>query len=354
MEKLKFAIIGCGRIAKKHVEALAERKEATIVSVCDCQKERAQQYGEKLGVPFYTNFHDMLNNEEVDVVSILTPSGLHAQHTLEVVKTYQKHIVCEKPMALTLKDADAMIAACERHNVRLFVVLQNRYNAAVQKVKEALDAGRFGTLILGAVRVRWSRTQAYYDRDPWRGTWALDGGCLTNQASHHIDLLQWLLGPPVEITAKTATRLFDIEVEDTGVVIVTFSNGALGVIEATTATRPKDLEGSISILGEKGTVEIGGFAVNETETWLFEDQKETDIAASVNEYPETIYGFGHQKFLQHVIDCIKRDEPSMFDGREGRKSLEIIHAIYESVETGKTVSLPFEPKKSKLGGHYDK
>ncbi len=354
MSQLKFGIIGCGRIAKKHVEALTELKGARIISVCDIQKDRAQKYGENLGVPFYTNFHEMMKNEDIDIVSILTPSGLHAKHTIDVVENFQKHIVCEKPIALTLKDADKMIHVCNKNKVRLFIVLQNRFNSSVKKLKQALDEDRFGKLVLGTVRVRWSRTQKYYDADTWRGTWEWDGGCIANQASHHIDLLQWLVGPTVEVTAKTATRLLDIEVEDTGVAIVKFTNGALGAIEVITSTRPTDLEGSISILGEKGTVEIGGFSANELKTWLFEDQHTNETAFIANEYPENIYGFGHRKYLKHVIDCINNNQPSLLDGLEGKKSLEIIQAIYESAETEKTIHLPFEPKNSKLGVHNEK
>ena len=244
-----------------------------------------------------------------------------------------------------------MIEVCQKHQVRLFVVLQNRFNLAVQALKQALDAGRFGQLVLGSVRVRWTREQAYYDADLWRGTWELDGGCLTNQASHHIDLLTWLLGEPVEVTAKTATRLLNIEVEDTGAAIIRFRNGALGIVEATTATRPVNLEGSLSLLGEKGAVEIGGFAVNEIKTWLFKDQSEEDkqLILSTKETPPDVYGFGHQRYLEHVIDCLLYDKPALIDGLEGRKSLEILHAIYESVESGKSIALRFIPKKSKLG-----
>ncbi|MCR6109462.1 Gfo/Idh/MocA family oxidoreductase [Bacillus sp. A301a_S52] len=352
--QLKFAIIGCGRIAKKHVASLMELNDTQIVSVCDLQRDRARKYGEKLGVPYYTNYHDMLKNEQIDIVCVLTPSGLHAKHTIDIAENYQKHIVCEKPMALQLKDADEMINVCEKNNVRLFIVLQNRFNLAVQKLQKALENDRFGKLVLGTVRVRWSRPQSYYDSDMWRGTWELDGGCITNQASHHIDLLQWMLGEPVEVTAKTATRLLNIEVEDTGVAIIKFRNGALGVIEVTTATRPNDLEGSISILGEKGSVEIGGLAVNEIKIWQFEGQFNQDDALLANEYPENVYGFGHKKYLSHVVDCILNHQPSMFDGVEGRKSLEIIHAIYESVATENNVHLKFEPKKSKLGVSNEK
>ncbi|WP_134704970.1 Gfo/Idh/MocA family protein [Ammoniphilus sp. YIM 78166] len=353
VQKLKFALVGCGRIAKKHIEAMRDLEQAELVAVSDIQAGRAQFWGEKLGIPYYDDYNKMLSmHNDIDVVNILTPSGLHAKHAIDIAKKYRKHIVCEKPAALRLNDADEIIKACKEAGVHFFVMMQNRYNLAVQKLKQALDEGRFGKIILGTVRVRWARSQEYYDADEWRGTWDMDGGCLTNQASHHIDLLTWLLGEPVEVTAKTATRLLDIEVEDTGAAIVKFANGALGIVEATTATRPKDLEGSVSILGEKGTVEIGGFAVNQIKTWLFEDQREEDkeVINLFNEAPPNVYGFGHQRYLAEVIDCILNGKKVPVDGIEGRKSLELIHAIYESAETGETVRIPFEPKKCRLGG----
>jgi predicted dehydrogenase len=204
---------------------------------------------------------------------------------------------------------------------------------------------------MGTVRVRWCRTQAYYDQDPWRGTWAQDGGVFANQASHHIDLLEWFLGEPVSVFAKARTALVDIEAEDTGVAIITFKSGAIGVVEATTATRPKDLEGSLSILGEKGAVEIGGFAVNELKTWQFADSRpeDKDILAGAKELPPNVYGFGHKAYLNHVVDSIRTNRPGLVDGLEGRKSLELISAIYESIETHKEVVLRFQAVEARLG-----
>jgi predicted dehydrogenase len=355
LTKLNFALVGCGRIAQKHAEALINIKDAELVAVCDIKDERAAEYGKKYSVPFYTDYNEMLQKENIDVVNILTPSGLHAKHTIDIVSKYRKHIVCEKPMALRLQDADEMIRVCDENGVKLFIVKQNRYNLPVQKLREALEEGRFGKLVMGTVRVRWMRDQRYYDMDDWRGTWKMDGGCLTNQASHHIDLLEWMMGQPVEVCAKIATRLVNIEVEDTGAAIIKFANGALGIIEATTATRPKDLEGSLSILGERGTVEIGGFAVNEIKTWMFVDERPEDkeILEKFKENPPNVYGFGHKRYLEHVIDCIKNNKKALVDGLEGRKSLELILAIYESAETGKTVRLRFEPQRCRLGGKYE-
>jgi predicted dehydrogenase len=254
-------------------------------------------------------------------------------------------------MALTLPGADAMIRACDRHGVRLFVVKQNRFNVPVVKLRQALEEGRFGRLVLGTVRVRWCRRQDYYDQDAWRGTWALDGGVLTNQASHHIDLLEWMMGEVDSVYALATTALVRIEAEDTAVVALKFKSGALGIIEATTAARPKDLEGSISILGERGSVEIGGFAVNEMKVWRFEDARPEDgeVLAKYSVNPPNVYGFGHQAYYEHVVDCISGERPHLVDGLEGRRSLELISAIYESVETGREVQMRFVPKLCRLG-----
>ena len=348
----KFALLGCGRIAKKHAQLLGEGKipHAKLVSVCDIEESRAQSFANRYGVNYYTDIDEMLQKEEIDVVSILTPSGMHAKHTLHIA-SYKKHIVVEKPMALTLSDADEMIKRCDENGVRLFVIKQNRYNVPVVQLKKALDEGRFDKLVLGTVRVRWCRTQAYYDQDAWRGTWRYDGGVLSNQASHHIDLLEWCMGEVESIFAKSTTALTDIEVEDTAVVTLKFKNGALGIIEATTATRPKDLEGSLSILGEKGSVEIGGFAVNEIKTWHFVDQQNADeeVKEKFSTNPPDVYGFGHKAYYDHVVECIRENKKALVDGLEGRKSLELINAIYESIETGEEVSLHFTPKKCKLG-----
>jgi predicted dehydrogenase len=244
-----------------------------------------------------------------------------------------------------------MIEACDRAGVRLFVVKQNRFNVPVQRLMAALKAGRFGKLVLGTVRVRWCRRNEYYRQDAWRGTWAMDGGVLANQASHHVDLLEWVMGDVESVFAKSVTALAKIETEDTIVVTLKFRNGALGLIEATTATRPTDLEGSISVLGEKGTVEISGFAVNEIRHWRFEeplpDDEETRQRYSVN--PPNVYGFGHQAYYESVVHSLNTDGPALVDGLEGRKSLELITAIYESVETGEEVFLRFKPRMSRLG-----
>ncbi len=347
---LNLAIIGCGRIAKRHLGLMPELRGVRLAGVCDIVPERAAAAGAAHGVPHFTDARALLDAVKPDVVSILTPSGSHAALGLQALAA-NCHVIIEKPMALRLADADALIAAAAAKQRRLYVVKQNRCNLPVVKLKEALDAGRFGKLVLGTVRVRWCRDQSYYDSDAWRGTWHDDGGVLTNQASHHIDLLQWLLGPVETVTAMTARRLVDIEAEDTGTALLRFSSGALGIIEATTGARPKDLEGSLSLLGEGGSVEIAGFAVNKIRTWQFAHPLpgDAEVMEKFSTNPPDVYGFGHRVFLQQVFDSILSSGPAPVDGAEGRKSLELINAIYESVETGRAVNLRFAPDKCRLG-----
>lgn len=347
----RFALVGCGRIAKRHAELLSGVvADAKLVAVCDLDVAKARAFGERYGVDWYQSMEEMMTRAQPDVVSVLTPSGLHREHVLQLAP-HGKHIVVEKPMALTLDDADAMIAACDAHGCRLFVVKQNRFNVPVVKLREAMEQKRFGKLVMGTVRVRWCRTQAYYDMDAWRGTWALDGGVLTNQASHHVDLLEWMMGDVESVFAKSTTALVNIESEDTAIAVLKFRNGALGCIEATTATRPKDLEGSISILGEKGTVEIGGFAVNQMKTWSFAEPEsdDEDVMQKYSVNPPSVYGFGHQAYYEHVLDCLQSGRRQLVDGLEGRRSIELISAIYESIETGREVPLRFIPKRCRLG-----
>lgn len=350
---VKFAIVGCGRILKKHLEAIRDIEKAELTAVCDIVKEKAQKAGTEAGVPWYTDYNEMLSKHpQADVVTILTPSGMHPLHVVDIVKKFKKHIVCEKPMALKLEDADQMIKTCDINGVKLFIVKQNRFNLPVQILRKKIKEGGFGKIVMGTARVRWCRTQEYYDSDPWRGTWALDGGVIANQASHHIDLLEWMLGEPVSVMAMNGTYLSKIEVDDTCAAIIRFKSGAIGIVEATTATRPKDLEGSLSILGEKGSCVIGGFSVNKMVEWNFEDESSEKRAETLEKYsenPPNVYGFGHIRYLESVIDSIQNGTHALVDGLEGRKSLELINAIYESVETGKEVKLMFEPKWSKLG-----
>jgi UDP-N-acetyl-2-amino-2-deoxyglucuronate dehydrogenase len=259
-QKIKFALIGCGAIANKHMIAINKLDNAEVVSAYDIDSLAARAFGEKNSIPTFTDVEAMIEKTEPHILNILTPSGIHAENVLELIR-FNKHFVVEKPLALRLDHIDRIVEECDANGIKIFVVQQNRFNPPIQKLREAMKKGRFGKLVLGAIRVRWCRQQAYYDEKSWRGTWGYDGGVFTNQASHHIDMLIWLMGEVESVMAKTATRLVNIEAEDTGTAILKFRNGALGILEATTATRPKDLEGSISILGEKGSVEVGGFFI---------------------------------------------------------------------------------------------
>ncbi len=349
---IRIAIVGCGRIAKRHAELLGTGQiaGARLVAVCDSVAERAQAFAAKYDVPGYSSLAELLAQSDAQVIVVLTPSGSHAALAIEVAQA-RRHIVVEKPMALTLDDADAMIRAADEAGVRLFVVKQNRFNVPVVKAREALDAGRFGQLVLGTVRVRWCRDQSYYDNDSWRGTWAQDGGVIANQASHHVDMLGWFMGPVESVHARWSRSLVTIEAEDTCVATLKFRNGALGIVEATGATRPKDLEGSLSVLGAGGTVEIGGFAVNKIRHWNFVEATPEDAEVmdrySVN--PPNVYGFGHQAYYEHVVDCLANDKPALVDGREGRHSLELVAALYESMASGQEVALPLTVVHSRLG-----
>ena len=347
---IRTALIGCGRIADRHVRLLTSMPEFRLEAVSDVHPDKGQRIAAGHGVPVFTNYREMLDRVQPDLVHVLTPSGSHAAIALECLDTVE-NVLVEKPMALTLADADAMIDKADRLGRRLFVVKQNRYNLPVVKLRDALEAGRFGKLTLGAIRVRWCRRQDYYDQDGYRGTWAQDGGALTNQASHHIDMLQWMFGDVSEVFALTGRQLVEIEAEDTGVAVVRFRSGALGTIEATTAARPKDLEASISVLGEHGTVEIGGFALNEMKQWTFESPEEEDaeVLTTYRSNPPNVYGFGHHEYLAGVAKAIQGGTPPVIGGREGRKSLELIIAIYESAEGNAPVTFPFTPAKCRLG-----
>ncbi len=348
----RFALVGCNTIARKHAEVIVNQVErASLAAVCDIVPERAQAFGDKYGVPAFTNYHRMMEQEgdRIDIVSVLTPSGCHCPNVVDLAP-YGKPLVVEKPIALRLEDADEMIKACDLHGTRLFVVKQNRYNVPIIHARRALEMGRFGKLVLGTVRCRWKRDQAYYDSADWRGTWQYDGGVFSNQASHHIDMLEWFFGDIRSVQAAATTRLVHIETEDTGAAILKFTNGALGIIEATTATRPKDLEGSISILGETGSVVIGGFYMNELVTWNFTDHHPMDdeVFERHGRNPN-VMGYNHAEYLKGVIESVETGKAALVDGLEARRSLELISAMYESIETGKEITIKFMPQKCRLG-----
>jgi UDP-N-acetyl-2-amino-2-deoxyglucuronate dehydrogenase len=338
-ENFRVALVGCGRIAKNHFDAIARVDGLDLVGVADVVPARAEAAGTANRVPAFTSLAEMLAAVDCDVVTVATPSGLHPAHGIEAARS-GKHVVSEKPMAISLAGADSLIDACAEAGVRLFVVKQNRLNPAIQLVKRAVQKGRFGRIHSANCTVRWARPQEYYDQAPWRGTWAMDGGAFMNQASHYVDLIQWLAGPVESVAAMTATQERKIEAEDSGAAVLRFQNGAIGVLDVTMLTYPKNLEGSLTILGDSGSVKIGGTAVNRVETWLFEDYDDDDkLIEAAATTPPTVYGFGHQGYYRNVLRVLRGEAVPDTDGREGRKSLEIILAIYESARTGKAVSL---------------
>jgi UDP-N-acetyl-2-amino-2-deoxyglucuronate dehydrogenase len=336
----RMALVGCGRISRNHFDAIAKVDGLTLSAVCDSVEERARAAGEERGVPWFTSHAEMLAKADADVVTICTPSGLHSQQGVAAAKA-GKHVVTEKPMSITLEQADALVQACDAAGVHLFVVKQNRLNPAIQLLKRAVDKGRFGRLYMANVTVRWTRPQEYYDQAPWRGTWEFDGGAFMNQASHYVDLVQWLVGPVESVLAKTATQARRIEAEDSGVAVLRFRSGALGVIEVNVLTYPKNWEGSIAIMGEKGTAKIGGTAVNRVDQWVFADYDDDDkMIESAATNPPNVYGFGHEGYYRNVLSVLRGEAQPETDGRAGRKSLELILGIYESAKTGRDVPLP--------------
>lgn len=336
----RIAFVGCGRISANHFEAISKIDGLELAAVCDVVETRAREAGEKWGVPWFTSQEKMLQSVDCEVVSVATPSGMHPAHGALAARA-GKHVICEKPMAISLASADELVKACDDAGVHLFVVKQNRLNSTIQLVKRALDKGRFGRLYMANATVRWARPQEYYDQAPWRGTWEFDGGAFMNQASHYVDLMQWFMGPVESVVAKTATMARRIEAEDSGAAVLKFRSGAIGVMEVTMLTFPKNYEGSITLLGEKGTVRIGGTAVNRIEHWQFADYDDDDkLVEASNTNPSSVYGFGHEPYYRNVLKVLRGEAAPDTDGRGGRKSLELILGIYESAKTGREVPLP--------------
>ncbi len=338
-----IALLGTGRISSKHLESISQLKdELNLVAVCDIVKERAEEAGRKYRVDWYTDFDQMLRRDDLDIVSICTPSGMHPEHGIKAAKK-GCHVIVEKPMAITLEAADELIHTCDQEKVQLFVVKQNRLNATMQLLKRAIDKGRFGKIFVVQSNVFWQRPQQYYDLAKWRGTWEFDGGSFMNQASHYVDAVQWLIGPVESVMAETATMRRHIETEDTGSAILKFRNGVIGTINVTMLTYPKNFEGSITVIGEKGTVKVGGVAVNHIDKWEFEDYDDDDRLIEESNYnPPNIYGLGHLPYYKNVIATLNGDTEPDTDGRSGRKSLELIIAIYKSAQTGMKVALPLK------------
>jgi UDP-N-acetyl-2-amino-2-deoxyglucuronate dehydrogenase len=336
-------MVGCGRISKNHFSSIDSHAEnIELVAVCDSAPERLAQLQTAYGVPGYRTLTDLLAEVEADLVVLATPSGLHARQAIEAAQA-GCHVVTEKPMATRWEDGRRMVEVFDKARLRLFVVKQNRRNPTLQLLKRAVEKRRFGRLYMASVNVFWTRPQEYYDSEGWRGKWEFDGGALMNQASHYVDLLDWIVGPVESVQAYIGTLARNIEVEDTGVVGIRWRSGALGSLNVTMLTYPKNLEGSITILGERGTVRVGGIAANEIKHWEFDAADPDDDVARASSYAITsVYGSGHALYYDNIIDVLRgRCEPDT-DGREGLRSLELLTAMYISARDGRRVSLPLE------------
>ncbi|MCU6501777.1 Gfo/Idh/MocA family oxidoreductase [Rugamonas sp. A1-17] len=341
--KLRFALVGCGRIAHNHFAALRQHAaRCELVGVCDIDPAALRRAAEHTGAPAYASLEQMLAHSEADACIITTPSGLHPEQAVRIARA-GLHVITEKPMATRWEDAKRMVAACDAAGVRMFVVKQNRRNPTLQRLKRAVDGKRFGRIYMVTLNVFWTRPQAYYNSAAWRGTWEFDGGAFMNQASHYVDLIDWIVGPVESLQAYTATLARDIEVEDTGVISLRWRNGALGSMNVTMLAYPHNLEGSITILGEKGTARIGGVAVNEVQQWDFAEPEPDDAGVREASYATTsVYGHGHPLYYDNVLQVLRGEAEAETDGREGLKSLELLIAAYRSARDGRRVALPLD------------
>ena len=341
--RIRFALVGCGRIAGKHFEAFEKHKDrAELVAVCDTDPEALMAAVAMTQVPGFSTLEELLAKSNADVIVLATPSGIHAAQAIEAAEA-GRHVVTEKPMATRWHDGKAMVAACDKAGVQLFVVKQNRRNATIQLLKRAIERRRFGRIHMVAVNVFWSRPQEYYDSAPWRGTWEYDGGAFMNQASHYVDLLDWLIGPVESVHAFTATLARHIEVEDTGVANIRWRSGTLGSVNVTMLTHKQNFEGSLTVIGEHGTVRLGGVAVNEIQKWEFADKDPDDELVRTASYEtSSVYGYGHPLYYDNVIRALRGEAPPETDGREGLRSLELLIGIYLSARDEKTVGLPLD------------
>lgn len=344
---INVAVIGCGRIAGHHCRSIAATDGVRLAAVCDLVADKAQAYGDEFAVPQYTDYRAMLAaHPEISVVAVITPSGMHAEHAIEVMERWGKHVIVEKPTFMKPSQLVEAFALADRVGVNIFPVFQNRYNKAVRRVKQAIDSGELGAIRVMSVRTRWCRPQRYYDMAPWRGTFAQDGGCLTNQGIHHVDLLRYLGGEVEKVSATMRTLGADIEVEDTVVATFTYPSGGIGNLEVTTAARPDDFEASLSIVGEKGLAQIGGIAVNELQ--IFTPDPSACAEAS-EDFSRCVYGFGHEGMYRDIAAFFHHGMPYPVSREDCRGTLSLLNAFYLSDETGGWVQLGNAPESVRLG-----
>ncbi|SFM05118.1 Gfo/Idh/MocA family protein [Pelosinus propionicus] len=339
MKAYGFGVIGCGRISKNHLESIKKVPGARLVAVAESKEVILTNTVEKYHCQGYNDYQELLANSDVQIINICTESGLHSRIAIDAMKA-GKHVLVEKPMAMSIAEADAMIATAKEMKVKIGVVHQNRFNNAILKLRSAIDTDKFGQLTHASAVLRWNRNDEYYSQAPWRGTWTQDGGCLMNQSIHNIDLLQWMMGPVDSLFAYTATNMRKIEGEDVGAVVLKFKSGALGIIEAATTIYPENLEETLNIFGSAGTVCIGGIAVNKIEAWRFDGENEAAALSEQDKEPPNVYGFGHADIIKDFMAAITHDREPAISGEEGRKALEIILAIYHSVKYKKEITFP--------------
>ena len=339
--RIRVSIVGCGRISKNHFKSIEDHQnDIKLVSICEIEPQILANHESRYNIKGYLDLEDMLENENIDLVAICTPSGVHADQT-EICAKYGVNVMTEKPMATNWNDGLRMVKTCDISNIRLFVVKQNRNNPTLQLLKRAILERRFGKIYSVNINVFWTRPQEYYDQAEWRGTWEMDGGALMNQASHYVDLLTWLIGPIADVHAMTGVLARNIEVEDTAVLNIRWRSGALGSMNVTMLTYPKNMEGSVTILGEKGSVKVGGVAVNEIQHWKFSDKRDYDKDIFQNNYQvNSVYGHGHALYYKNIIGVLNGDENPETNGEEGLKSLEVLIAAYLSSRSGSIISLP--------------
>jgi UDP-N-acetyl-2-amino-2-deoxyglucuronate dehydrogenase len=344
---LKIAIIGCGRIAGHHCRSVVNINHSQLVAVCDLDIAKANNYGKLFGALSYTNYHQMLlENPDINTVAIVTPSGMHFEHALDIMTTYKKNIILEKPTLMRPSQVSALYSRADQLGLSIFAVFQNRHNLAVQRVKQGILSGELGAIRSASVRVRWCRPQSYYDLAPWRGTYAMDGGCLTNQGIHHIDLLRYLAGDINRVCSVHKTMGADIEVEDVAVGIFEFKSGAVGTLEVTTAARPIDYEASISFVCENGLAQIGGIAVNELQIY---SPNPDDCAKNSEDFSGNVYGNGHAFIYKDIVDALDGVAPYSVKNLDVLETIQLLNAFYVSDEAQAWVEVASAGDSARLG-----